>query len=137
MEPRATEIMDSAAKLVSAAGGNIRTLVALGLIAACVIGVVYFRSPAAVSQTVGNDSVVMGNVSPNAKIGNGSVVIGATDARGNTIITQPMAVGRGAYAGPGSIAIGAGAGAGMRPSDSGTGNQPASGLNENPAKSAE
>jgi hypothetical protein len=37
------------------------------------------------------------------------------DAHGNTIINQPVAVGRGAYAGPGSIAIGAGAGAGMRP----------------------
>ena len=61
---------------------------------------------------VGKDSVVIGNVSPNADIGDGSVVIGATDANGNTIINTPMAVGRGAFAGPGSIAIGAGAGAG-------------------------
>lgn len=61
---------------------------------------------------VGKDSVVIGNVSPNAVIGDGSVVIGATDANGNTIINIPMAVGRGAFAGPGSIAIGAGAGAG-------------------------
>ena len=37
---------------------------------------------------------------------------GATDSRGNVVLNQPMAVGRGAKAGPGSIAIGAGAGAG-------------------------
>ncbi len=60
---------------------------------------------------VGIDSVVIGNVT--GDIGNGSVVIGATDDRGNTIINTPMAVGRGAFAGPGSIAIGAGAGAGV------------------------
>jgi hypothetical protein len=59
---------------------------------------------------VGKDSVVIGDVSGN--VGNGSVVVGPTDSRGNTIINTPMAVGRGAYAGPGSIAIGAGAGAG-------------------------
>lgn len=59
---------------------------------------------------VGIDSVVMGNVS--GKVGNGSVVIGPTDSHGNTYITQPMAVGRNAHAGPGSIAIGANAGAG-------------------------
>lgn len=58
----------------------------------------------------GKDSVVIGDV--NGEIGDGSVVIGATDNRGNTIINQPMAVGRGAKAGPGSIAIGAGASAG-------------------------
>jgi hypothetical protein len=58
----------------------------------------------------GKDAVVIGNVS--GDIGDGSVVIGATDERGNTIINQPMAVGRGAKAGPGSIAIGAGASAG-------------------------
>lgn len=58
----------------------------------------------------GKDSVVIGNVS--GEIGEGSVVIGATDQFGNTIINQPMAVGRGACAGPGSIAIGAGAAAG-------------------------
>ncbi len=60
---------------------------------------------------VGIDSVVIGNVT--GDIGNGSVVIGATDDRGNTIINTPMAVGRGAFAGPGSISIGAGAGAGV------------------------
>lgn len=62
---------------------------------------------------VGKDSVVIGNVPPDSHVGNGSVVIGATDSRGNTIINQPMAVGRGAQAGPSSIAIGAFAGAGV------------------------
>jgi hypothetical protein len=62
---------------------------------------------------VGKDSVVIGNVPPNSQVGNGSVVIGATDSQGNTIIDRPMAVGRGAQAGPGSIAIGAFAGAGV------------------------
>ncbi len=57
----------------------------------------------------GKDTVVIGNVS--GDVGDGSVVIGATDERGNTIINQPMAVGKGASAGPGSIAIGAGASA--------------------------
>jgi len=61
---------------------------------------------------VGKDSVVIGNVPPNTQVGDYSVVIGATDARGNTIINTPMAVGRGAHAGPGSIAIGAFANAG-------------------------
>jgi len=58
----------------------------------------------------GKDAVVIGKVS--GDVGDGSVVIGPTDNRGNTIINQPMAVGRGAKAGPGSIAIGAGACAG-------------------------
>ena len=61
---------------------------------------------------IGKDSVVIGNVPADAQVGEGCVIIGATDARGNTIINTPMAVGRGAYAGPGSIAIGAGANAG-------------------------
>lgn len=59
---------------------------------------------------VGKDSVVMGRVYGN--VGDGSVVIGPTDERGNVILNQPMAVGRGAHSGPGSIAIGAFAGAG-------------------------
>ncbi|MGD1153157.1 MAG: hypothetical protein ABR911_09835 [Syntrophales bacterium] len=59
---------------------------------------------------VGKDAVVYGDVS--GDIGDGSVVIGPTDSRGNVILNRTMAVGRGAYAGPGSIAIGAGAGAG-------------------------
>jgi hypothetical protein len=71
-------------------------------------------NPAPAPQ-VGDDSVVYGRVSPNLRVGSRSVVVGATDANGNTILNQPMAVGAGAYAGPGSIAIGAGAGAGMRP----------------------
>lgn len=58
----------------------------------------------------GKDSVVIGNVS--GEVGDGSVVITATDANGNIILNQPMAVGKNAKAGPGSIAIGAGAGAG-------------------------
>ncbi len=62
---------------------------------------------------IGKDAVVMGNVPSGAQIGDGSVVIGPTDSHGNTIINQPMAVGRGAQAGPGSIAIGAFAGAGV------------------------
>jgi hypothetical protein len=62
---------------------------------------------------VGKHSVVIGNVSPNLQVGEGSVVIGATDSHGNTILNQPMAVGLHAKAGPGSIAIGAFAGAGL------------------------
>jgi hypothetical protein len=61
---------------------------------------------------VGKDAVVIGNVSPRVEVGDGSVVIGATDAHGNTILNQSMAVGRGAQAGYGSTAIGAFAGAG-------------------------
>lgn len=61
---------------------------------------------------IGKDAVVMGNVSPDTEVGDGSVVVGPTDANGNTIINQPMAVGRNAQAGPQSIAIGAGANAG-------------------------
>jgi hypothetical protein len=62
---------------------------------------------------IGKDSVVMGNVPQNLEVGDGSVVIGATDARGNTIINRPMAIGRNAQAGTNSIAIGAGANAGI------------------------
>ena len=61
---------------------------------------------------IGNDSVVMGNVPQNLEVGEGSVVIGPTDANGNTILNRPMAIGRNAQAGPTSIAIGAGANAG-------------------------
>ncbi len=59
---------------------------------------------------VGSDSVIMGRVS--GRVGNRSVVIGATDDRGNVILNQSMAVGYNAHAGPGSIAIGANANAG-------------------------
>jgi len=61
----------------------------------------------------GKDSVVIGNIPIGTKIGDGSVIIGATDGNGNTIINTPMAVGRGAKAGKESIAIGAFAGAGI------------------------
>ena len=61
---------------------------------------------------IGKDSVVMGNVPPNAQVGDGSVVIGATDSCGNTILNTSMAIGRGAQAGAGSIAIGTFANAG-------------------------
>jgi hypothetical protein len=60
---------------------------------------------------VGEESVVMGHVT--GVVGKGSVVIGPTDCHGNVILTQPMAVGHGAKAGPGSIAIGYGAYAGV------------------------
>lgn len=60
--------------------------------------------------TVGKDSVVIGNVYGN--IGDGSVVIGATDVFGNVILNQSMAIGKNAYASEGSIAIGVNAGAG-------------------------
>ena len=60
--------------------------------------------------SVGKDSVVIGNVE--GTVGDGSTIVGATDNKGNTILNQEMAVGRGAQAGPGSIAIGAGASAG-------------------------
>ena len=59
---------------------------------------------------VGKESVVMGDVE--GEVGDGSVVIGATDNRGNVILNQSMAIGKGAYAGHNSIAIGAYAGAG-------------------------
>ena len=61
---------------------------------------------------LGKDNVIIGNVPSDLEAGDGNVIIGATDAHGNTIINTPMAVGRDAKAGPGSIAIGAGAGAG-------------------------
>jgi hypothetical protein len=60
---------------------------------------------------VGDESVVIGNVT--GPVGNRSVVIGATDNKGNTILNQPMAVGYRAQADPTSIAIGAFARAGV------------------------
>lgn len=59
---------------------------------------------------VGKDAVVIGDIDGN--IGDGSVVVGPTDDKGNVILNQPMAVGRNAHAGLNSIAIGANAGAG-------------------------
>jgi hypothetical protein len=57
---------------------------------------------------VGKNSVVIGNV--RGSVGDNSVVIGATDSRGNTIINTPMIVGSGAQGGPTDIVIGADAG---------------------------
>ena len=59
---------------------------------------------------VGKDSIVIGNISGN--VGDGSIVIGATDNYGNVILNKSMAVGKNAYASEGSIAIGTNAGAG-------------------------
>lgn len=60
----------------------------------------------------GNDSVIIGNVPAWVEVGDRSVVIGPTDAHGNTIINTPGAIGYGASAEQGSIAIGAFANAG-------------------------
>jgi hypothetical protein len=65
---------------------------------------------------VGKDSVVFGNVTGN--VGDRSVVIGATDSNGNTILNTQMAIGFEAFAGPGCIAIGTRAGADSRISTS-------------------
>lgn len=62
------------------------------------------------AMKVGKGSVVMGQVPPDAEIGEGCTIVGPTDQFGNTILNTPMAVGKGAYAGPGGIAIGTGAG---------------------------
>ena len=64
---------------------------------------------------IGKDSVVMGQMPADAEIGEGCTIIGATDANGNTILNTTMAVGKGAFAGPGGIAIGTGAGAAGAP----------------------
>lgn len=60
---------------------------------------------------IGKDNVIMGQVSENLAAGDGNVIIGSTDSNGNVILNSPMAIGRDAKAGPGTIAIGAGAGA--------------------------
>lgn len=61
---------------------------------------------------LGKDNVIIGNVPDDLEAGDGNVIIGPTDANGNTIINTPMAAGRGAMADSSSIAIGAGAKAG-------------------------
>ncbi len=61
---------------------------------------------------IGKDSVVYGKAPSDLNVGDRSVVVGATDSRGNTILNAPMAVGYAAKAGPCSIAIGAYAGSG-------------------------
>jgi len=55
---------------------------------------------------VGHDSVVIGRVDDSVAIGDRSVVVGATDSSGNTIIREG-AFGYGAKASLGSVAIGA------------------------------
>ncbi len=74
------------------------------------------QAPAAASQarlSVGADSIVVGGIPSDTKVGDRSVVIGSTDSRGNTILNQgSVAIGQGATAGPDSIAIGANANAG-------------------------
>jgi hypothetical protein len=98
-----------------------------GVVSAVVSWILYFgfilgwliwdsrRKREGTKMKVGRESVVMGTVPQNIEVGDGSVVIGATDNCGSTNLTTPMAVGKGAFAGPRSIAIGAYAGAGMRP----------------------
>ncbi len=61
---------------------------------------------------LGKDNVIIGSVPSDLEIGDGNVIVGATDVNGNTMINTPMAVGRDAQAGPNSIAIGADAKAG-------------------------
>jgi hypothetical protein len=62
---------------------------------------------------IGDENVIIG--APYiTKAGNRNVVLGATDLFGNCKYTQPMAIGYGAKAGPGSIVIGANAGAGIQ-----------------------
>jgi len=68
--------------------------------------------PPVVGPSVGTDSVVYGRVAPGLRVGDRSVVVGATDERGHTIIPGGTAVGYGAKADPTSVAIGSGAGGG-------------------------
>ncbi|WP_430241896.1 hypothetical protein [Neorhizobium sp. DAR64861/K0K2] len=62
----------------------------------------------------GEFNTFYGNIDPEVMKrlggGRGNTVVGATDSRGNTIITTPMSVGFAASGGPGSIALGAFAG---------------------------
>ncbi|HEX4504502.1 MAG TPA: hypothetical protein VH722_02135, partial [Alphaproteobacteria bacterium] len=62
--------------------------------------------------TIGNDNTLVGRVDPMRSMGSGNTIVGATDANGNVMLNTPMAIGRDAHAGPGSVAIGAGANAG-------------------------
>jgi hypothetical protein len=63
--------------------------------------------------SLGKDSVAMGNIPEGSRIGNRSVMVGPTDAHGNTILNQGgLAVGYGAKADSTSTAIGAHANAG-------------------------
>lgn len=69
-------------------------------------------------MTIGKDSVVIGNIDNNRKIGDGCVVIDCPDANGNIILNgKTIAIGIQAYATEGSIAIGAYASAGAATDD--------------------
>jgi hypothetical protein len=100
------KLTDSIRKIIVTAGKSRRTLAACLILAVTVYGTANIKS-----MEVGKDAVVMGKVPATARIGDGSIIIGPTDANGNITLTAPMAVGRNAHAGPNSIAIGAGAGA--------------------------
>ncbi|HUA65884.1 MAG TPA: hypothetical protein VME24_08560 [Alphaproteobacteria bacterium] len=69
----------------------------------------------------GNFNTVYGNVTQSIH-GSGNTIVGPTDNKGNTIITQSMAVGYNAHAGNGSIAIGAFAGGGSETNSAATTN---------------
>jgi len=61
------------------------------------------------NRVIGDGNTVVGNVRlPN--MGNGNTLVGPTDDRGNTILTNPVAIGYGAKGGPGAVVIGANAG---------------------------
>ncbi|MEG0936581.1 MAG: hypothetical protein RSE32_08165 [Comamonas sp.] len=64
---------------------------------------------------VGDDNVLVGKFPENAVIGNGNVIWRATDAAGNVMLNQAMAMGRGARSYGDSIAIGANALGGLKP----------------------
>lgn len=60
---------------------------------------------------IGSRTVVYGNVAPNLKVGDDSVVVGPTDNQGNVSLTGTMALGAYAKAGGSSISVGYKAGA--------------------------
>jgi hypothetical protein len=69
--------------------------------------------PAKADLKVGKDAVVYGNFR-SVEAADGAVVVGPTGTNGRTELMQPMALGRDAQAGPGSVAIGSGARAGVQ-----------------------
>lgn len=70
------------------------------------------KEDSATRHQVGQDSVTIGEVL--GPVGDRSVVIRLSDTNKNIMITNPMAVGFNAHAGPGSMAIGANARAGIQ-----------------------
>ena len=76
-------------------------ILALCIIAVALLGFCFFKYG---KRSVGSGSVVVGAVS--GDVGDHSVVVGATDAYGNTILIKPMAIGNNACNGSGGIAIG-------------------------------